>query len=312
MLPIVGAGMTGLLAARMLGRYHPVVYEVQGSLPNNHSAVLRFSSSLVGEILGIEFRKVNLVKNVLPWRNQVADTLAYAKKNLGTYESSRSIALPERTSSSERYIAPPNLIEQMADGLDIKFNSAWSFDNPMKAVSTIPMPMLMNHLDYPERNRVKFVYRSGVNIRGRIRNCDAYATLLVPDPSIVFSRVSITGDQLIVECPGVTKESLKVDKIGAHAAELMGINFFDLVEFEAVEQKYAKIAPIPDDNRRAFIHWASTVKGRAWQLGRFATWRPGLLLDSLPHDVRLIERWMRSKTPAADIEMHEAKRMERA
>src|SRR5215203_7178321 len=122
---IIGAGMAGLLAANMLRNLNPVVLERQPSLPNNHSAVLRFGSPLVGEVLGIPFKRVKMIKATLPWSNPVADSLAYAKKVTGTYRSDRS--LPTMPVEAERWIAPPDLIERMADGIDIYFNYDCTF-----------------------------------------------------------------------------------------------------------------------------------------------------------------------------------------
>ena len=48
---IIGAGMAGLLAANMLRHRDPVILEAQKSLPNNHHALLRFRSSVVGDVL---------------------------------------------------------------------------------------------------------------------------------------------------------------------------------------------------------------------------------------------------------------------
>jgi hypothetical protein len=50
-----------------------------------------------------------------------------------------------------------------------------------------------------------------------------------------------------------------------------------------------KILPIDEDIRRRFIMWASDNFG-IYSLGRFATWRPGLQLDDLVNDVRVIQR----------------------
>jgi hypothetical protein len=53
--------------------------------------------------------------------------------------------------------------------------------------------------------------------------------------------------------------------------------------------QYAKVLPIDDRERKRFIMWASE-NHNIYSLGRFATWRPGLLMDDLVHDVRVIQR----------------------
>jgi hypothetical protein len=147
---IVGAGMAGLLAARMLSHRKPVVWETQKALPNNHSAVLRFRTSQVGDILGIPFKKVNMIKDTLHWRNPIADSLAYSYKNSGSYRSDRSVT--RGLVSEERFIAPPDLISQMAEGVKIEFGREYDPNDPhvrgSNVISTIPMPALMELLDY--------------------------------------------------------------------------------------------------------------------------------------------------------------------
>jgi 2-polyprenyl-6-methoxyphenol hydroxylase-like FAD-dependent oxidoreductase len=46
---VVGAGMAGLLAGSMLRKDCPLILEARERLPHNHSAVLRFRSSIVGD-----------------------------------------------------------------------------------------------------------------------------------------------------------------------------------------------------------------------------------------------------------------------
>ena len=302
MLDIVGAGMAGLLAANMLKHMQPVVYEKAKSLPNNHSAVLRFRSSIVGDTLRIPFRKVSMIKDILPWQSPVADALAYSKKCSGTYRSDRSII--GGLTTGDRFIAPDNLISMMEEGLQVRYNQDFDFDEiPLAPViSTIPMPHLMQALHWEHRNEVTFKAERGVNVRARIKNCDAYVSLYVPDPMYPFSRISLTGDELIVECPRYwingadivsENEEAKVRRpsdLAELAANCLGIDCNEVYDVRAYAQVYSKIVPIPDDIRKEFLFWA-TDKHNVYSLGRFATWRPSLLLDDLVNDIRLIEKW---------------------
>lgn len=285
---IVGAGMAGLLAANMLRSSN--IIESQPQLPNNHSAVLRFRSSLVGDVLGIPFRKVNMMKTVLPWRNAVADSLAYSFKNTKMWRSDRSVNAG--TVFEERYIAPTNLIERMAEHSSITLNKDGNEilkDPDWPVISTIPMPVLMKILDY--QHDVTFNYIHGTNIRARIRDCDAYASILVPDPARAFTRLSIAADELIIECPKNDIKEEEEDLILADACFILGIKTTALYDVEVYQQRYAKINPIDDDARKAFMYWATT-EHNVYSLGRFATWRPGLLLDDLVKDVRKIDGWV--------------------
>lgn len=291
-LHIVGAGMAGLLSGRMLSHRSPVLYESQPDLPNNHSAVLRFRSSIVGDTLKIPFRKVNLIKTTQRWRNPVADALAYSRKNTGVYLSNRSINSYDLL-SVERYIAPPNLIPEMASGLvgRIIYSAPFGIHDILQArspvVSTIPMPRLMELLEYPGKKNISFRYVDTWNVKATIPGCDAYVTVNVPDPSLPFSRISITGDELIVECN--TGPAMPVPEVVNPALHLLGIQGWQ-GQADVYHATYGKIIPIDDNVRREFLHWA-TVKFNVYSLGRFATWRPSLLLDDLVNDIRLIDKW---------------------
>jgi hypothetical protein len=304
---IIGAGMAGLLAARMLSALKPVVFERQGSLPHNHSAVLRFSSSVVGDVLGIPFKRVRMTKTVLPWRNPVADALAYSRKVIGEYRTDRSVLLPERWQSAERFIAPENLIEQMAQGVDIKYDTPYDFPvGREKVISTVPMPILARAMNY--HIPIDFSWVRGVTVLARVEECDAYASVLIPDPAVPFYRVSVTGDRLIVEMTDKYIDGINPGEIAYLAARFLGMERERISQTTCRETDYAKIAPIDDGKRKNFIYWASTIKGRAYQLGRFATWRPSLQMDDLVKDVRVIESWINSSSSEYDMEQHERRK----
>lgn len=289
MIHIVGAGMAGLLAANMLAPKRPKLFEKQPELPNNHSAVLRFRTSIIGDVLGIEFKKVMLIKSVVTWRNPVADSLAYSLKNTGTSRSDRSVNAGLVV--EHRYIAPADLIGRMAAGADITYDHNYEFGTAGPIISTIPMNTLMRWLDYPGWRQIEFSYTKGTNLHACIADCDAYVSLIFPDPDLPFSRVSITGDDLAVE----GKEELEEMHLNDVCMQL-GIDPSRLSAITRHEQPYAKINPIDDNVRRQFMFWATTQRN-IYSLGRFATWRPGLLLDDLVQDVRIIDKFINRNDP---------------
>jgi hypothetical protein len=289
-LRIAGAGLAGLLAGRMLAHRKPSIFELQSQLPNNHTAVRRFRSAVVGDVLGIPFKPVQVIKGTVPWLNPVADALAYSFKNTGASRSDRSIA--QAPYSAERWIAPANLVERMAEGCLIAYGADafdWGYFPTSPIVSTIPMPQLMSILEYPGRDVVEFKYRGGVNYKATIADCDAYVSLLVPDPEIPFSRISITGDELIVE--SYLEKELDPNWAIYSACDHLGIGYSRCSGIEHHTSRYAKIIPIPEDIRRDFMFWA-TDRHNVFSLGRFATWRPGLLTDDLVKDIRKIDTWL--------------------
>lgn len=307
---IVGAGMSGLLAGGMIRDRKVEIYEANASLPNNHSAVLRFRSSVVGDALDIPFKPVQMVKTVQQWKNPVADSLAYSMKTNGS-ATLRSILSADSTPQT-RYIAPPNLIQAMADRINgtCWFNTEAKdiFNNKrLHIISTIPMPSLMKLIEYPDIPEFKYVH--GMNINVEIPDADVYASIYVPDPKIGFNRISITGNRLTIEFsfPGMPLEhvhgrvenfkTMPIYKSTAvdQALEMFGLGNLsvDHSSGEIKLQQYSKILPIDEKVRRNFIMWA-TDKFNIYSLGRFATWRPGLLMDDVVNDVRVIRKIINS------------------
>ncbi len=287
--------MAGLLAAGMLRKDCHKVIEAKDSLPDNHSAVLRFKTSIVGDTLNIPFKKVKAVKAVHPWLNPVADVMAYSKKTNGNY-TLRSI-----TSANgdlvERFIAPPNFPSKMAEAVQceivfgVKVGTNFLQSLSMPAISTLPMPVLMDLLPW-DGPKPQFQSLEGWTVTAELPGCDMYCSLYIPDPLKIPYRVSINGSQLIIETtyrsdPG--NEEILRDAILADAFEALGLRGkTGFMNPKIQRQKFIKILPIDETVRRKFIIWASD-NHNIFSLGRFATWRPGLLLDDVVNDVRVIQ-----------------------
>lgn len=309
-ITIIGAGMAGLLAGAMLRNEVAQIWEAQPDLPNNHSALLRFRSSIVGDTLNIPFKKVQVMKASDRWRNPVADALSYSIKTNGTATLRSSTTANGQI--DERYIAPTNLIQQMADRLQtpIDFNSPFSAEDSLglrvmacPIISTLPMPVLADlfDIDHPE-----FKWVEGYNINVDLVGVDAYVTLYIPDRAKAMNRISITGNRLTIECalPGIDQatvagsvrhrnESPNLFEV-EDCLELLGLNIgcYMPSTYKVSQQRYAKILPVDERWRKEFIMKMSREYG-IFSLGRFATWRPGLLLDDVVNDVRVIQRIIR-------------------
>lgn len=299
---IIGAGMAGLLAGNMLRSIKPEIFERSSALPNNHKALLRFRTLAVAHAIGVPFKKVNVIKDV-HMANQysnLAAALAYGVK-VGSHNKLRSITSAIGSVIEERHIAPDDLISKMVDGLsspvnfDVEFNPRATDGGPV--ISTMPMPTLAKLLGYEFKS--EFKSSSGyVGTALLPEDFDLYATMYFPHPDQNFYRASITGRKLIVE----SLLPLDLDDIGL-ASFYMGIGLYvrGLGERKLSKQAYAKIHPIDEEERKKFIMWATT-KHNIYSLGRFATWRPGLLLDDVVHDVRVIQRMINGNAePSYDM-----------
>jgi len=88
---------------------------------------------------------------------------------------------------------------------------------------------------------------------------------------------------------------MPLEELLAKAASWIGIDAKRIGDVDIHEQKYAKILPVSDNERKRFMIWA-TEQFNIFSLGRFATWRPGLLLDDLVNDIRIIHRLAKGET----------------
>lgn len=305
---VAGAGLAGLIAANMLRNEVSSIFETQSSIPNNHTALLRFKTSVVGDAVNIPLRKVRVMKAVDSWRNPVADALSYSIKCTGTVNLRSSTTAAGEI--EDRYIAPNDFMPRLMIGAGMtKFcfdTSAFSVrkgDEPI--ISTIPMPSLMEILGY-EFEKTKFEFVKGYTVtydipkQHRVNVC---ATVYLPDPEVSPYRASITDSRLIIEvadgdstisyeeCRSVSSQALRVILPALKALGIHGhISAQEVIDGSEINRmKYAKILPIDDEQRKRFIMWASTEHG-VYSLGRFATWRPKLLLDDIVNDVRVISR----------------------
>jgi hypothetical protein len=299
-LIIIGAGMAGLLAGNILRRTPLQIVEKQASLPNNHHAVLRFRTTKVSEQVHVPFRQVTVFKGI-DEHDPIKAAMRYAYKVTGNYEVRSLINLEP----AQRYIAPPDLIEQMAIGLDIAYGvDGLCYCSPEKReemkmspiISTLPMPMLMDALEYPSDERPDFTYSAGSVIKARIRNCDMFATRYYTQEDSPLYRASITGDNLILEYVGPIIDDNPMEDLDEIASDF-GIWPEDVYDVSKLKvSKYGKLAALSESDKalaRQFMFWAST-NWNVFSLGRFAKWQAGLLMDDVVQDVMKIEKWINS------------------
>lgn len=297
---IIGAGMSGLLAANILRKQHPIIIESQKQLPNNHKALLRFRTNSVARSTAIPFKKVRVQKQI-NHHGKITDKPTISMANQYSYKvtgkcTSRSIWNMDPV---ERYIAPENFIEQMASGCEIKYGENFSFANLCKndspIISTIPMFNLMEILGWEDIPH--FEYKSIWSVTFELSELvDLYQTTYYPNPDLDFYRSSITGSKVIFEFindPAPMKtwkgKEVTLEFILSHFLEHdygIKIEPDKMPEIEVKFQKYGKLLEIPEAIRKKFIVWATT-KHNIYSLGRWATHRQ-LLMDDVVQDVEII------------------------
>lgn len=301
---ILGAGLSGLIAGNMLRRFKPKIFEAQSELPNNHAALLRFRSRDVSNACAIPFKKVKVRKAVyfkdkLHHHADLEMMNLYSRKVTGEYQQ-RSI---ENLEPVERYISPPDFIEQASQHLQIEYSKTVDrrllFDHiDAPAISTIPMDKMMELMLWDKKPEFKYMPIWSVTC-DIIVKCDLYQTIYFPEDAFPYYRCSITGNKLIVEFNEDPKDLMGDDNVhfindNAPFAIIDALTSFGVIEswnnLKIKHQKYGKLLPIDDRLRKEFMLWL-TREFNIYSLGRFATWRQ-ILLDDVVKDVNVIESLM--------------------
>lgn len=306
-MKIYGAGMAGLLAANLLRRHKPIILEKQPSLPNNHEALLRFRSDAISRLTGIPFRKVTVYKAI--WaedRIHNSSNLKFANmyaQKVTDKIINRSILKLE---PAERWIAPPDFIQQLAASCSIQFDNEVRLSTELPflgepIISTLPMPILMTLSDWPKPEKLEFKAKPIWIFTADIvdTDCDIFQTIYFPEHHIGAYRASITGSKLIVEMisnpllgvPGYCAEKKRRD-IALDILDCFGIRA-NLGNIQIKQQAFGKIVPIDESLRKQFI-MGMTNQSNIYSLGRFATWR-NLLLDDLVKDIEVINDFVTTK-----------------
>lgn len=289
---IIGAGMAGLIAANYFRRYNPTIIELQPSLPNNHHALLRFRTNVIGEAVGIPFRKVDVRKEIYMNGIYLDKPNVYVANQ---YSMKVTGGIRERSvwdiEPCERYIAPKDFIDQLAQGLDIRFGQGFvNLPSDEPVISTIPMSIMMDHCSWT--NQPKFGCKKIWSLTATVgMDVDVCQTIYFPDNGVELYRASLVGNQLIAEYVDIDGMSKDLD---ANNLANMVLTFFGIPEGKAAisdaqfrPQQFGKIIPVDENIRKDFIYTMTRDFG-IYSLGRFATWRQ-LLLDDLVGDLKIID-----------------------
>lgn len=282
---IVGAGLAGLIAAHIFPRM-PLA-EASPEPRQSHRALLRFRSTAVAEVVGIEFRPVVVRKGI--WADggwcapSIREANRYSQKVIGRLID-RSIWNIE---PSTRYVAPEDLYDRMIESVGSRVSWGLSFDfgtSPEPVISTAPMDVATRALGIDPG--VTFSRASITVRRYRVPRSDVFQTVYYPTDQHTLYRASITGDLLICEFAG--------EPAGAWEGDLEESFWLppETTPVEGTNQAYGKIAPINEEVRKSLIS-KLTRDHAVFSLGRFATWR-NILLDDVVHDAFVVKRLMTS------------------
>jgi hypothetical protein len=243
-----------------------------------------------------------VIKTIELFNNPVADAITYSLKCTGRAEIRSSVTAESKV--EQRFIAPPDFVARLAKQSEGKFHFGKTLISAIREnagresiISTVPMFILMDALGYEKK--LPFNFKMGTVITCDLGpEFDICATVYIPDPETPVYRVSITESKLIIECSKSSLVKSDIESNIIRACISIGIAMFtDYVigNAKAKIMQYSKISPIDDGERKRFIMWA-TERHKIYSLGRFATWRPGMLLDDLVKDVRVIQKMEKGNT----------------
>lgn len=305
---IVGAGLAGLIAAHAWPTAQ--VLEATAAPRSMHRALLRFRTPAVGNLVGVEFRRVLVRKGLWAEGSPVTPAIhwanLYARKVLR-----RSAPLGERSvwalDPAERYVAPDDLYERLVDavGARVRWGApATDWRSGARAahpyVSTAPLPATLAACGVDVPVGTTFT-RAAINVdRWRVPGADVYQTIYFPALSTPVYRASITGATLIVESvdDGAPVTGPIDDAALDDVFRAFGLDRDGCQPLERVQQRFGKIAPI-DDSLRKHLLFRLTTAHNVFSLGRFATWR-NILLDDVVGDIAVLKRLMVSHAAGYD------------
>lgn len=284
--------MSGLLTAHVLRKKNPVVYEAQAKLPNNHAALLRFRTNAVAEATGIPFKRVQVQKAIWDGEQLVTTPTLFHNNQYSLKVSGRATGRSIlNLDPVERYIAPPDFIARLSEGVDIKYNSP--FTGGEEGISTIPMPTLAKILgvEVPVKFESKEIWTHTVAIE--YPEINLYQTIYFTQPDDHLYRASLTGSTLTLEY--TTEPYRGIEPVADILLNSFGLNCHNgecgsLESFGIKKQKFGKLLSVDDEARRTFILYA-TDKFGIYSVGRFATWRQ-ILLDDVVKDIGVVEKIM--------------------
>jgi len=295
-ITIIGAGMSGLIAANMLRKHNVTVYERSPSLPHNHTAVLRFRSPAVSDATGIPFTRGIVRKGLWDGSKVVNEpTLAFINRYsfLVTKElHDRSVLNLE---AAERWMAPRDLVEQLAKGINIMYNydmnakmiKSW----PKPIISTIPMPNMVRMFEYqaPAFSSLPVWTIHAVITWPHSTVCQT----LYNTEDGEWYRATLHGQDLTLEFVFDPKGEKPLEDIVNDA----WLRFFNQIQTSLIipavkdisvsKMAFGKLMPVDEAVRKSFMLYL-TERHNIYSLGRFAVWR-NILLDDVVQDVKKIE-----------------------
>jgi len=315
---IIGSGIAGRVAAfHFRGQDVTIVDERgDGSPLFMHNAVLRTKSDEIGLYLNTEMEKIWVEKaiyrdgslNSIP---TLKDKNEYSLKTTGEL-SKRSIS---DLSSCWRYIFREPFSLPVVDAIKgkvIAIDNNLAFirteneeveKNFNLCITTAPMPVNMalcgieRNISFKEEQI--YVVTADLNVKSSI-----HQTIYIPSWPSIFYRITISGQKIVAEGKGAFPEEEKAFlTLRLIVKFVLGVDSENIEATRFVDQRNGKIVEIDDMARKEIILELSH-KHNVYSLGRYACWRPKLMIDDLPKDIKRIDEIYRTNYIGRMYESH--------
>jgi hypothetical protein len=307
---IIGAGISGAIAAGAISSFSPVVYEAkeeQASLAD-HAAVMRVRDPNVSMLLGCSAEAIQVHKSVfysgwMTTSNPEINNLYSLKTTSSLRDASiQDLGFKERYLLGSRDQLKPKALTKyrmklvsISKGL-ATFIDGEDFDETIVpydfCISTIPLPLmlrltnpLLEEHTFEARSESIFVFTRETKLPSSV-----HQTVYFPAKEMSSYRATLEGQKLIVEAiraPEKKEMDFICSLFGLQEEHFTGC-------WVGIEQKHGKILPCNEDERKRIL-WKLTEEFGIFSFGRFAIWRP-IRTDHLVGDIQWIQKAITSRS----------------
>jgi len=295
---IIGAGISGLIAAGAFKGQEVTVVESSNSIPlfKDHHAVMRLRNDKIKQYIECKTTPITVQKAVYH-EDKLYDSATIEMNN--RYSMNTRGVLGERSlgdlGKQERFTLDdiyPSASVKFEFGRDVKVIvdgtvCCWEEIIPYDiCISTIPMPSLLNILEIKSDQKFE---ANNIHVFKTVLPFDStvHQTIYFTEADMPY-RATIEGREITIES---VSEISTFDIV--HSLKPFGLGESDLdpTEHKITIQKMGKLVPI-DDIARKRIMTDVTNRDNIYSFGRFATWK-SIRIDQTLDDIEKIKTMVR-------------------
>jgi len=297
-IAILGGGISGLIAEGCFQGHDIEIFDPKESVgfSDEHKAVMRLRNDKIKDYINCSLEKVTAYKAVyhegkLYDRSNIMLNNLYSLKAYGSLgeRSLKDLGRVERyllksagplKSGRHRRSKILRISDKVIHGA-LSVSAAYDI-----CISTIPMPALLSILRIDHNIHFShthiYVARATLSIESAVHQTIYFTAQALSTPY----RVTIEGKNVIAESIMPIEEAYF-----GRWLEPFGLSVTDIESFEQFEQPFGKMKPIDDPVRKKIMK-DLTDKHNIYSFGRFATWRP-LRVDQTLDDIEKIKMFIK-------------------